>query len=632
MCSFLVAVTNNYLWNRLWTFRHQRGQLVHQGLRFLVVSTIALGANLLFPPDPRRARGGQDSGAGGGDRPRHSVELRGEQALELPTPLRALLPLAAAVLLGLAVASPAAAQTPTSPVYDADGNVIGAPFVPQEDTPPSRMREPQVLALALADPKIADWVDRYEGQKLTKDATFDEDTRTWDVKVWAPAPAGQIVEAKVDDATATVTEAWTGPQVAWKMARGYDGAFGKKINNPFVWLGFCAAFLIGLANFRRPLSIRNLDLLVLLSFSLSLREFNQGDVFTAMVLVYPPFLYLLGRLVWIGVRGRGSPSSPPLWPVWVLLAATVFLAGFRIGLNIQASNVIDVGYASVIGAQRIAGQGEMPYGHMPTDDGKECGPADSEGYVRERIQTNGRCESANERGDTYGPVTYMGYIPGWLLFGWTGHWDSLPAAHFTSILFDLLAIGGLLLVGRRFGGNRLGVTLAFAWAAYPFTQYMSNSNSNDAIMPVILIWGFWLLSSPFGRGGVRRPRRLGEVRLLPPLAALGLVPRGDRPRRAAPPRRLRRWACSSAPRSRSGSSCSSPTRSTRRASSGIAPSGGSSHARRRSRSGTGIATATPTSRGSRACSRSSCSSAPWRSTSCRGARARSPSRRSPARS
>ena len=46
--SFLVAVTNNYTWNRLWTFRHQRGQLVHQGLRFLVVSTIALGANLLF--------------------------------------------------------------------------------------------------------------------------------------------------------------------------------------------------------------------------------------------------------------------------------------------------------------------------------------------------------------------------------------------------------------------------------------------------------------------------------------------------------------------------------------------------------------------------------------------------------
>jgi putative flippase GtrA len=47
ICSFLVAVTNNYTWNRLWTFRHQRGHVVLQGLRFLVVSALALGANLL---------------------------------------------------------------------------------------------------------------------------------------------------------------------------------------------------------------------------------------------------------------------------------------------------------------------------------------------------------------------------------------------------------------------------------------------------------------------------------------------------------------------------------------------------------------------------------------------------------
>ena len=47
VCSFLVAVTNNYAWNRLWTFRRQRGHLVFQGLRFFVVSTIALLANLV---------------------------------------------------------------------------------------------------------------------------------------------------------------------------------------------------------------------------------------------------------------------------------------------------------------------------------------------------------------------------------------------------------------------------------------------------------------------------------------------------------------------------------------------------------------------------------------------------------
>ena len=45
--SFLVAVTNNYIWNRRWTFRGQRGHVVFQWLRFLVVSTLALGANLV---------------------------------------------------------------------------------------------------------------------------------------------------------------------------------------------------------------------------------------------------------------------------------------------------------------------------------------------------------------------------------------------------------------------------------------------------------------------------------------------------------------------------------------------------------------------------------------------------------
>jgi putative flippase GtrA len=45
--SFCVAVTNNYLWNRGWTFRGQRGHFYYQGLRFFVVAWCALAANLL---------------------------------------------------------------------------------------------------------------------------------------------------------------------------------------------------------------------------------------------------------------------------------------------------------------------------------------------------------------------------------------------------------------------------------------------------------------------------------------------------------------------------------------------------------------------------------------------------------
>jgi hypothetical protein len=365
----------------------------------------------------------------------------------------------------------------------------------------ANLTEKQATTIFLANHKVADWLSRYPRQDRSTQADYEKKTDTWTVKVWW-GKAGEIATGTVDDTTGLVTEAWTGPQVAWKMARGYPGAFGGKLmNNTWLWLGFCAAFLLGLGNLRRPLSVRNLDLLVLLSFSVSLWYFNKGHVLTSVPLVYPPLVYLLARTVWIGARRRRGGDYRPLWPVWVLAAASVFLLGFRIGLNVRAPHtVIDVGYSGVVGAERIA-HGQAPYRHMPVEDSlKPCGPADASGEIRDRIQTNGRCESANERGDTYGPVAYETYLPAYAAFGWSGKWDSLPAAHATAILFDVLCLLGLALVGLRFGGARLAATLAFAWVAYPFTQYVSNSNTNDAITPAILIWGFWLCSSAWTRG------------------------------------------------------------------------------------------------------------------------------------
>ncbi len=47
VCSFLVAVTNNYMWNRLWTFHGERGHVAYQGARFFFVALLALIANLV---------------------------------------------------------------------------------------------------------------------------------------------------------------------------------------------------------------------------------------------------------------------------------------------------------------------------------------------------------------------------------------------------------------------------------------------------------------------------------------------------------------------------------------------------------------------------------------------------------
>jgi hypothetical protein len=156
----------------------------------------------------------------------------------------------------------------------------------------------------------------------------------------------------------------------------------------------------------------------------------------------------------------------------------------------------------VIGADRIV-HGDSPYGHFPVEDPQpKCGATDSEGETRDRIQTNGRCETANPLGDTYGPVSYLAYIPGFAIFGWSHKWDGLRAVHLTSILFDTICLIGLALVGRRFGGPPLAAALAFAWVAWPFSQYASSSNTNDSIAPALLVWGFLWVTSPVARGVV----------------------------------------------------------------------------------------------------------------------------------
>ena len=91
---------------------------------------------------------------------------------------------------------------------------------------------------------------------------------------------------------------------------------------------------------------------------------------------------------------------------------------------------------------------------------------------------------------------------------------------------------GLALVGRRFGGPRLAATLAFAWVAWPFTQYASSSNTNDAILPALLIWGFLALTSPLARGAAVAVLGLDEVRVAAPAAALARLP-GRAPRTRA---------------------------------------------------------------------------------------------------
>ena len=46
--AFLVAVANNFYWNRHWTFRARDGHAGFQAARFLTVSVVAFAFNLLI--------------------------------------------------------------------------------------------------------------------------------------------------------------------------------------------------------------------------------------------------------------------------------------------------------------------------------------------------------------------------------------------------------------------------------------------------------------------------------------------------------------------------------------------------------------------------------------------------------
>jgi dolichol-phosphate mannosyltransferase len=46
--AFLVAVSNNFLWNRHWTFKAGDGRAHHQAARFLAVSVAAFAAGLVI--------------------------------------------------------------------------------------------------------------------------------------------------------------------------------------------------------------------------------------------------------------------------------------------------------------------------------------------------------------------------------------------------------------------------------------------------------------------------------------------------------------------------------------------------------------------------------------------------------
>ena len=387
--------------------------------------------------------------------------------------------LLAALALLVAMAGPAEA------VADDDRRVIAG--AGEQRTPPSYDSPPpgwessarEIVAVADAQPGVR---RALSVQPRTYVRAYLKARRHWQVSYFAvPSAPGartrEIAQVLIRDADSRVVETWTGFRVAWPMARGYPGAFGRALNTPWIWLGLCAAF--ALPFLRPPLRLLHLDLAVLLSLSVSYAFFTAGAVEASVPLAVPPLAYLLARTLGIArARGRGdagaAAAAPPLTlPEGGLLLGVVALLAFRLVLNATNSTVIDVGYAGVIGADRLMSGGGL-YGTFPPE---------------------------NAHGDTYGPVAYYAYVPWELLAPWSGRWDDLPAAHAAAAAFDVAAAATCWALGRRTGGSRHGLLLAYLWLAFPFTLLALNTNANDSLTAALVGLLMLSLARPLPRGG-----------------------------------------------------------------------------------------------------------------------------------
>jgi hypothetical protein len=416
-------------------------------------------------------------------------------------------------ILGLCLLAPAAAQACSAGTFDpadqppfgGETSTLSPPLAPGVKPASFGLTAGQATAIATEALTPGGSVRRFEARTRTGPGSV----RQWQVDYFDPdgKDVGQVV---IDDAGRCVIESWTGTQVDTKLARGYQGAVAGKVNKWWIWLPLCVLFLAPFVNPRRPLRLIHLDLLALLGFSASLFFFNKAKIELSVGLVYPVLAYVFVRMLIAGFRPTERRDKLlPFAPRRLLVAGIVALVAFHTAYMATEGKVIDVGLAGVIGADRLA-HGEDVYGE-------------------------GASSGTPVRGDVYGPVNYIAYAPFELAFPWSGHWDDVPAARAAALGFELLTALALFGLGRRLRsgseGTTLGVALAYAWLAYPFTMYTLGSSFNDGLVALLIVCCLLVATSAPARGAASALAGLTKFGplILAPLFAAGNGDRRTRP-------------------------------------------------------------------------------------------------------
>ena len=382
---------------------------------------------------------------------------------------------------------------------------LSGPLAPSLRPPGFRLTAGRATAIATEALTPRGSVRSFEARTRTGPGSV----RQWQIDFFDPAgkDVGQVV---IQDRAACVVETWTGEQVETKLARAYPGAVSGKVSSLWLWLPLCLLFLAPFIDPRRPLRLIHLDLLALLGFSVSLAFFNHGKIEASVGLVYPVLAYVFVRMLIAGFRPTDRRERLlPIAPRGLLVAGIVALVAFHTAYMATEGKVIDVGLAGVIGADRLT-HGDDVYGE-------------------------GASSGMPIRGDVYGPVNYLAYVPFELALPWSGRWDDVPAARAAALGFELLTALALFGLGRRLRpgdeGSTLGVALAYAWLAYPFTMYTLGSSFNDGLVALLVVCCLLVATSAPARGAVSA---LAGLAKFGPLIVAPLFAAGNGDRRIRP--------------------------------------------------------------------------------------------------
>lgn len=284
-----------------------------------------------------------------------------------------------------------------------------------------------------------------------------------------------VVEVNLNGRTGAIRWADEGREIDWPPVwHGHHGARSRALHWALVITGLL--FLIPFVDRRRPFRLLHLDLLAIASLGISYGFAEAGQIYTSTPLMYPSLLYLLVRAVTLALGARSADQGPLTWASSKLLArGLVVLLALRFGWVIAEGLVRDIGYASSFGADSL--------------------------IHGDPIYTTGNPL------DAYGPFMYLAYVP--FVIAWPltnlSH-ANVGSATAAALAFDLGVVTCLYLLGSRLrdgaDGRKLGLCLAWAYAACPWSLLVISDGTNDGLVALLLVVLLFVLAKPAWRGFV----------------------------------------------------------------------------------------------------------------------------------